>query len=138
VQSPPPGWRGPQQPQYQPAGPEPGYAPAPQLQRPKTGRKGFLGSLFDLSFDHSVTLRLATFIYAMIILVNSLMALLIFFYGVDWYFLFNRALGVMAMIAAPVGWVFNLVMARVFMEFVINQFKISEHLKVIRDRGDLR
>jgi Domain of unknown function (DUF4282) len=126
-QQPGPPWQGP-----------PGYGPPPQHPAYGPGKgKGFFGALFDINFDHMITVRLARAIYTMILVMISLFALVVLWYGLS-FFAWNATLAVMTIIAAPLIWLFDLVLVRVFMEFVINQFKITEHLKALREREGLR
>ncbi|WP_345354317.1 DUF4282 domain-containing protein [Actinoallomurus liliacearum] len=124
-------------------GPPPGYGPpqpGPQSSPPYTPRptgKGFFGALLDANFDHMVTVKLAKFIYLVFLTLISLFALVILWYGYS-ILKWNTILGIMVIFAAPLTWIFYVLIVRVSMEFVINQFKITEHLKAIRERGDLR
>lgn len=121
-------------------GPPPGYSPPPQGPQgypPRPSGKGFFGSIFDMNFDHMITVKLARVIYVIFVLLISLFALVILWYGysiLQW----NALLGIMVSFAAPLTWLFNVLVLRVSMEFVINQFKITEHLKAIREQGNPR
>jgi hypothetical protein len=119
--SPPPG------PSWQAPGPAPGYAP-------RTG-KSFFGALLDTNFDHMITTRLVKLVYVLAIILISCNALAVFAIGA-WVFQLRNGwfLGFLMMLFAPVAWLFQLVITRIFMEFVINQFKITEHLKAMRER----
>ncbi|GAA4520595.1 hypothetical protein GCM10023191_097720 [Actinoallomurus oryzae] len=122
-QAPPPGHGAPP--------PPPGYAPRGR------GNKGFFGTLFDVNFDHMLTVRLARTIYTLMTVLITMFALVVLWYGLS-FFTWNPTLAVMTIVAAPLIWLFDLVVIRVFMEFVINQFKITEHLKAMREREGLR
>jgi Domain of unknown function (DUF4282) len=122
-----PPWQGP--PGHGSPSQHPGYAP-------RKG-KGFFGALFDTNFDHMITVRLARTIYTIMTIMITLFALVVLWYGVS-FFAWNATLAFMTIIAAPLIWLFDLVLVRVFMEFVINQFKITEHLKAMREREGLR
>jgi hypothetical protein len=120
-----PQWQG--QPQYQPA-----------TYGLRKG-KGFFAALFDLNFDETVSTRLIKAFYLLAVLLISLISLFMLLVGL-WALQFNwgRYFGVFLVPAAPLTWLFQLVITRIFMEFVINQFKITEHLKAIREREGLR
>lgn len=124
------------QPWQGPAGYGPGNPhPAPN-QRQLQG-KGFLATLVDTNFDSMITVRLARTIYTIMIVMITLFALVVLWYGFS-FFTWNSGLALMTIVAAPLIWLFDLLLVRVFMEFVINQFKITEHLKALRDREGLR
>lgn len=124
-------------------GPPPGYGPPPHGPQgapaypPRTSGKGFFGALFDANFDHMVTTRLIKVAYALAIVVYSLVALLLLLLAWS-FFYWNKPLGYITLIAAPIFWISGLLTTRIFLEFVINQFKISEHLKAIREQGEAR
>ena len=126
-QGPPPGHGMPPQP---PPGPQ-GY--------PTAKGKGLFGALFDLNFDNMVSTKLIKAFYVLAILLISLTSLFVLLVGLwalqfDW----GRYFGVFLVPAAPLMWLFELVVTRMALEFVINQFKITEHLKAMRDREGLR
>jgi hypothetical protein len=124
-------------------GPPPGYGPPPQGPygspgySPRPAGKGFLGALFDANFDHMVTTRLIKAAYALAIVVYSLISLLLLLLAWS-FFVWNKPLGFITLIAAPIFWIAGLLSTRIVLEFVINQFKISEHLKAIREQGEAR
>ena len=118
-QGPPPGHGMPQQPPM----PEPGY------QRPK----GLLGNLFDFTFDHMVTPQLIKGAYFFAVLFTSMTAVLWLIVGF-WLFQYGWLLTVFIVLFTPPLWILSLIGIRMFLEFLINQFKITEHLKVVRDR----
>jgi hypothetical protein len=132
---PPPGapWQGPG-----------GYGPPPQHSAPPPGYasgrgKGFFGALFDMSFDHMVTTRLIKLFYVLAIVIVSCSSLAIISIGI-WVAQLRNGwfLGVVTICFTPVIWLFQLVIVRIVMEVVINQFKITEHLKAMRERDGLR
>jgi hypothetical protein len=91
-----------------------------------------LGALFDLNFDHMVTVRVVKIIYLLSLVPYSLLALLLVGYGLDWLDQ-GSGLGLLLIITAPFIWFFLLLGTRIVLEFVINQFKISEYLRAIKD-----
>jgi uncharacterized protein DUF4282 len=131
---------GPPQP---PAGPwqgQPGYGPAPQAPVFSATRgKGLFSALFDFNFDEMVSTRLIKAFYLLAVILISLSSLFVLLVGLwalqfDW----GRYFGVFLVPAAPLMWMFELVFTRMTLEFLINQFKITEHLKVMREREGLR
>jgi hypothetical protein len=86
-----------------------------------------------------VSTRLIKDFYVLAILLISLTSLFILLVGL-WALQFGwgRYFGVFLVPAAPLLWLFELVVVRMVLEFVINQFKITEHLKAMREREGLR
>lgn len=122
-QAPPPGHGAPPQP--------PGYGP-----RSREG-KGLFGALFDLNFDHMVTANLIKMSYVLAIVIYSLIALVMLLFA--WSFsVWNKPLALATLVATPIVWIGGLLATRMVLEFVINQFKITEHLKAMREREGLR
>jgi hypothetical protein len=82
-----------------------------------------------------VSTKLIKAFYLLALLLISLTSLFVLLVGL-WALQFGwgRYFGVFLVPAAPLMWLFELVVTRMTLEFVINQFKITEHLKVIRDR----
>jgi hypothetical protein len=141
-QSEPPPYQGEPHPyQHQPGVGWHGHAgPAPQQQMappgyPANKGKGLLGALFDINFDEMVSTRLIKAFYVLAILLISLTSLFILLVGL-WALQFGwgRYFGVFLVPAAPLLWLFELVVVRMILEFMINQFKITEHLKAMRER----
>lgn len=106
-------------------------APAVSGARPRT--KGFFGALFDLNFDHMVTTRLLKMSYLLAIVVYSLIALVMLLFV--WSFsVWNKPLAFATLAATPIVWLAGLLFTRMTLEFAINQFKITEHLKAMREQ----
>jgi hypothetical protein len=121
-----------------------GYGPPPEHPAPPSGYaprkgKGFFGALLDVNFDEMVSTRLIKVFYVLAILLISLTSLFMLLVGL-WALQFNwgKYFGVFLVPAAPLLWLFELVIVRMVLEFMINQFKITEHLKAIRERQRLR
>jgi hypothetical protein len=128
---PPPHLSGP--PQAPPQGPPEGWEQRkPGLAPPA---KGFLGSLLDVNFDHMVTPKLIKLFYGVSLLLISLQCLTFFGIGLwifslqDWW-----AWGLIMAVAAPLVWVFELLLVRIFMEAAITRFKSVEYLRIIKDK----
>ncbi|MEU8801489.1 DUF4282 domain-containing protein [Spirillospora sp. NPDC048819] len=93
-----------------------------------------IGSLFDMNFDHMITARLVKIIYVIALVLISMVALVVAGYGLAWLAQGATFLALLLLVAAPLLWVFQLLTVRILMEFVINQFKISEYLRAIKDK----
>jgi hypothetical protein len=131
-QGPPPQQPGPWQ------GPPPGRAPWPP--GPEGGYprgKGLLGNLFDLTFNHMVTPQMIRAAYLFAVLFTSMTAVLWLIVGF-WLFQYGWLLTVFIVLFTPPLWLLSLIGIRMFLEFLINQFKITEHLKAMREREGLR
>ena len=100
-------------------------------------RKGFFGALLDTKFDAMVTPMLIRGFYLLSLAVITLISVILFLGvwglggsspyddGPDWPFY-------AAIVIAPLFWLFQVVLVRMALEFVINQFKITEELQKIR------
>ncbi|GAA0964305.1 hypothetical protein GCM10009550_61880 [Actinocorallia libanotica] len=100
-------------------------------------RKGFFGALLDTRFDAMVTPMLVRGFYLLSLAIITLFSVLLFLgiwglggsspydEGSDWPFY-------AAIVVTPLFWLFQVVLVRLALEFVINQFKITEELQKIR------
>jgi Domain of unknown function (DUF4282) len=119
-------------------GPPPGYAaPQPAVDAGNVPRKGLLGNLFDFTFTHMVTPQMIRGAYFFAVLFTSMMALVWLIVGF-WLFQYGWLLTVFIVLFTPPLWLLSLIGTRMFLEFLINQFKITEHLKAMREREGLR
>lgn len=86
-------------------------------------KKGFLASLFDLSFSEFITVRLIKIVYVIFILVSALGALAILFGG----FRTGSVFGVLGgIVGAAIAFIIYVLFARVWLELVIVIFRIAE------------
>jgi len=124
----------PQQPGGQWQGPPTGYG-QPQS-APEAGyerQKGLLANLFDFSFNHMVTPQMIRAAYFFAVLFTSMSAILWLIVGF-WLFQYGWLLTVFIVLFPPPLWLLSMIATRMFLEFLINQFKITEHLKAMRER----
>ena len=127
----------------QPPGPQPrsafvpGPSPEPEPDFAPPKGKGFLGSVLDLNFDYMVTTRMVKLVYALTLGVITLFSLWVAWYGL-WFLAGNTMLGIATLIAAPIIWLVPTLAVRMTLEFFINQFKITEYLRIIKDQGERR
>ncbi|MGP4023799.1 DUF4282 domain-containing protein [Actinomadura sp. 3N407] len=124
------------------SGPQTGPQTGPQDQRqvwtppPRDpADKGVFAALFDMNFDHMITTRLVKIIYVIALVLITLGALFVAGYGLAWLAQGATFFALLLLVAAPFLWVFQLLAVRILMEFVINQFKISEYLRAIKDKN---
>jgi hypothetical protein len=93
-----------------------------------TGGKGFFGSLFDLTFQHYVIPKLLKVIYVIVIVLSGLAALI--WAGIA--FKENAILGVLVLlIVAPLYFIFNIILWRVFIELIMSWFNAVTSLDTI-------
>lgn len=89
--------------------------------------------MFDMNFDHMVTAKLIKIIYALSLVPITLVSLLMAGYGLDWLDQ-GSSFGYLLLLSSPFIWLFQILAIRTLLEFVINQFKISEYLRIIKDK----
>ncbi|WP_165969077.1 DUF4282 domain-containing protein [Actinomadura sp. KC06] len=92
-----------------------------------------VGTLFDLNFDYMITAKLVKIIYALSLLPITLVSLVLAWYGLA-YLEEGSSIGLVVLVAAPFIWLLQVLITRIVLEFVINQFKISEYLRAIKDK----
>jgi hypothetical protein len=107
-----------------------GWGPPQREARPT---KGFIASLFDTNFDHMVTVSLIKIVYRIQLVLISLFAIVMAWYGLA-FLEWNTTLGIMTLIATPLVWIALVLGVRMTLEFLINQFKISEYLRIMKDK----
>lgn len=107
----------------------------PQGPSPATKVKGFFSALLDMKFEESITARLVRVFYAITLFMVLLTSVVMVAFGI-WVFQYGWLLGVATLLATPALALLEIVMARIFLEFVINQFRITEELKEIRQGMD--
>jgi hypothetical protein len=94
--------------------------------------RGFFSSLFDISFTSYVTTKIIKVIYVLTLIGIALFALFFVVAG----FRESTGLGLFVLvIGAPVGALIYTIYARVFLEFIIQVFRISE---LLRDQNTLQ
>ncbi len=94
--------------------------------------RGFFSSLFDLSFTSFVTTKIIKVIYVLTLIGIGLFALAV----VVGAFQESAGLGLFVLIiGAPIGALIYTIYARVFLEFIIQVFRISE---LLRDQNNLQ
>jgi hypothetical protein len=129
-----------QGPGWPPTGPQQRYAPQqqPPVEQPVPPRKkGFFGALLDTKFDAMVTPMLIRGFYLLALAIITMFSLAVFLLiwglaGDDTYGDAPAWPFIVAVIFTPVFWLFQVLIVRMALEFVINQFKITEELQKIR------
>lgn len=137
----------PQDPSQQPYGQQPqsgGYQggqyqqPAAGYVQPASAKTGFLGALFDFSFQEFITARIIKVVYILWLImigVGFLFGLIsaIAMMGNDEI----GFLGVPMLIGTFVGTAISVLLSRIVLELLIVAFRISEDLNAIRKRGGM-
>jgi hypothetical protein len=117
-----------------PAAAGPGWAGTPPPP-PQTDARGFVASLFDFSFTSFVTPKVIKVLYALIMVGVALGALI--FIAIA--FRANSFFGLVALfILAPLYFLVVMAIYRIGLEFFMVMFRISEDIRAIRQRNDLR
>jgi hypothetical protein len=82
-----------------------------------------------------ITIKLIRLVYVLVIGFTGLTALTMLLFA--WSFSeWNGTLALATLLATPVVSLFQIVVTRMALEFVINQFKITEELRKIREAGE--
>jgi hypothetical protein len=101
--------------------------------RPR-GEKGFVGSLFDFSFNSMVTPKIIKVIYMLITAWVGLWALILL---ITFFKYYGAAAGFFALIVIdPIMVLLGLGFCRMVLEFYMITFKIHEDVKAIRAKGE--
>lgn len=85
--------------------------------------KGFLGSLFDLSFTQFITTRVIKVLFILAIIFSALAALFMIVSG----FAGGALTGIVLLIVSPILFLVYVILARVWLELIIVIFRIAEN-----------
>ncbi|GAA2723304.1 DUF4282 domain-containing protein [Actinocorallia aurantiaca] len=124
----------PPQDRQRPQSPPPGQSQG----HPVVRKKGFFGALLDTKFDAMVTPMLIRGFYLLSLAVITLISVFLFLgiWGLDGNNPYDEGdsdkFFYVALVVAPLFWLFQVLFVRMALEFVINQFKITEELQKIR------
>ncbi|RFS84759.1 DUF4282 domain-containing protein [Actinomadura spongiicola] len=86
-----------------------------------------------MNFDYMITAKLVKIVYLLALVPITLVALVMAWYGLA-YLEEGSSVGLITLLATPFVWLLQVLFTRLVLEFVINQFKISEYLRVIKDK----
>jgi len=92
---------------------------------------GFFGRLFDFSFEEFITLSIIKILYVLFVIAAGLAALGIFVAFASQ----GGATLVAGLIAAPIGFLLYVIMARVWLELLIVIFRIADNTAEIARQG---
>ena len=117
-----------------PAAPQSPQAPVQSAAIPLNAAmaKGFFASLFDLSFSSFITTKLVKVLFVIFIVIAGLEALAMLVYG---FSLGGVTGGLVALIFAPVIFLFIVVIGRVYLEICIVLFRSADYLAEIAAQG---
>jgi hypothetical protein len=94
--------------------------------------KGFFRSLFDVGFTSLITTKIIRFVYTLLLIVYSFVALFFFIVGLA----SGKPGGIFfALVGVPIAYLIYLVFARIWMEFLIVVFRIGDDVHAIRVQG---
>lgn len=93
-------------------------------------RKGFIATLFDLSFTELITTRIIRFLYALSIVISALAT----FGFVAGGFGQSSGAGVAALIFSPVAFLLLVTISRIGYEMIIVVFRIAEYARDMAGR----
>jgi uncharacterized membrane protein YphA (DoxX/SURF4 family) len=94
--------------------------------------KGLLRSLYDFGFTSLITTRIIKFVYALLVISYSIVAVILLLVGLASR---NSAGILFAIIFVPIFYLIYLIMLRILMEMIVVFFKIGEDVHVIRHRA---
>ncbi len=89
-----------------------------------TKGKGFLGALFDFSFNHFITVKMARILFGFLLLVAAIQTLL--FTGAMFQISTTAGLFFMVFLMIPI-FIVMAVFARLWVELIVVLFRIGEH-----------
>ncbi len=92
-------------------------------------QKGFLASLFDLSFSSMITVRIIQILYVLSLLGAALYTIVIIAIA----FSASDAAGVVVLILSPLIFIVFAIFARVYLEVLVVVFKIADNTAAIAD-----
>ena len=96
--------------------------------------KGLLRSLFDFGFTSLITTKIIRFVYALLVVLYSLVALALFFTGLA----SGSAAGVLfALFVVPLGYLVYLILIRIWLEVLVVVFRIGDDIHAIRLGGGM-
>jgi len=104
-------------------------------------RQGFLGRLFDFSFDHFVVTGMIKVLYGLAIFVAGRYGLMTFIALTAAGFQKSAGMGVLGLlggaVCGPLVFLLMVVCSRIYLEVLIVIFRIAEHTEQIASRGGL-
>jgi hypothetical protein len=89
--------------------------------------KGFFGALFDLSFSEFITTKLVRLLYILLLILVVIGLVVGIIGGLVTMFTDNFFAGLVTIVAASIGALISVIMARVWMEIIIVIFRIAEN-----------
>lgn len=118
------------------AGPEPAMGPTRRaVTRPRAESQGLFGALFDFSFSSFITTTVIKVLYALVVIVTLLSAL-VFTYSA---FKSDATFGVLTLVIGdPLFVIIVLALWRISFEACIVFFRMAEDIRALRERGETR
>jgi len=89
------------------------------------GAKGFIASIFDLSFDTMITPKVIKVLFVLLCLVQGIPLL----FGIVSAFAASPVAGILAILFSPVVYLIAVLFSRIYLELIIVIFRIYETLR---------
>ena len=87
-------------------------------------KKGFFGSLFDLSFSEFVTTKIIKFLFVLAIIGSAIGALIVVIIG---FASGSVTAGILLLLLSPVVFIVYVLLSRIWLELIIVIFRIAEN-----------
>ncbi len=87
-------------------------------------RKGFIGSLFDLSFTEFVTTRIIKFLFVLAIIASAIGAVAMVIGAFSSH---SVPVGILGLVLSPVVFCLYVLLSRMWLELIIVAFRIAEN-----------
>jgi uncharacterized protein DUF4282 len=102
--------------------------------RQAAGQRGFIAALFDFGFTSFITTKIIKVLYALVVIMVMLAALLFTVFA----FRASPAFGLLALVIGdPLYIIISLALWRVWSEGAIAFFRIAEDIRALRERTDI-
>jgi Domain of unknown function (DUF4282) len=97
--------------------------------------RSFLSALLDFSFESLVTTKIIKFVYIIMVALAGLYGLVLLYFAFANFAGGSIVTGLLMLIAAPLVFLFLVVLYRIALEVVMVVFRIGEDIREIRNRG---
>jgi hypothetical protein len=97
--------------------------------------KGFIGSLFDLSFSEFVTTRIIKLLFVLAIIGSGIGTLVLI---IGTFASHSVAFGILSLVLSPLIFFIYVIVARVYLEIIIVIFRIAENTsRLVKQDNDI-
>ena len=95
---------------------------------------GFLKSLFDFQLRHFITMRVLRVLYAISAVIISIAGGVLVLYSLFGFFTGRGAMSLLTLIFAPIVTLLYLILARLWIEFLANLYRIGDNTQKLVDQ----